>query len=253
MRTKTNVSLVVGIILSVLAGLTVLVALAGSKQRTVMVVEATTQVPSRTQIPASAVHAVGVPAQDIPPGAITSTAEIVGHWTTHELQRGQIIQRSDMAIGDPLTAGLPGNVRAFSISVATADAVAGQVAAGDSVDIIATTSSQATTGMVPQSASATTILQNVTVLSVSASTGLRTQPTNQIPPVSQTSTTSAQQPTTAYLYTLALTLPQIEDITLAESAGDTLAVALDPVPAQTQKVSPVTTVVQAGVGPKVRG
>lgn len=260
MKTGVNLMTVVGLVLSLIAGIAVYEVL-GHHAPTSQVVVATTTIPQFASISASDVVLVNETSSDVPPNAIGGMGQAVGHFATTTIFPGQILVGGAVAVtaaggSSGLLAALGPNVRAYSVSASVADAIAGNIAVGDQVDIIVTTGGASGNGnaLGGSGPSASIVVQHVTVLAVATSSGsaIASGASNTVAPSSTSSSSSSQQE--AAIYTLALTPTQVETVALAQASG-ALSLALDPPSASLYGGGPATGTSlpgSAAIGPPVQ-
>lgn len=244
---------VVGLVLSLVAGIVVYETL-NRHAPTRQVVVATTTIPQYAAISPKEVVAVSETASDVPPNALVSPTQAVDHFATSTIYPGQVIVADAVATtaaggSSGLLAALGPNVRAYSVNASVADAIAGNIAVGDKVDIIVTSSSHVG-GFGGTGPSASIVVQHVTVLSVATSNGAVIAGG-----AGSTQSNSSSQQQEAAIYTLALTPAQVEAVALAQSSGS-LSLALDPPSgASLYNGGPATSITLPGnsaVGPSVQ-
>lgn len=263
MKRSMNLMTVVGVVLAVVAGIAIYVVL-GRHAATQQVLVATTTIPQYSAITSADVALATEQAADVPPNTLFAPSQAVGRFATTTLYPGQVLIAQAVATSNAggssgLLAALGPNVRAYSISANVADAIAGNIAVGDKVDVIATLSSSGggggLSGGSSSSGGAITVVQHVTVLSVATSSGsvVASNP-GAAPSAASSSSTSTQNQQPAAIYTLALTPAQVQLVALASQSG-TLSLALDPVSGATTYTSgPVLPLALNGapsIGPSV--
>lgn len=224
MRKKLNLVTIVGLVLGLVAVVLVFRALKSSSS-TEDVYVASSYIAPRSLITASDVREVAMATADVPAGTVGVYNDIVGHYAAAAIFPDQTFL--DAALGtsgtaEALVAGLSPNERAFAVAANIDQALAGQIAPGDEVDVLVAENGQS--GVGSGSARVSTIIQHVTVLTVNTTSGTVAQPTNSSAGVTAA---SSGNDTTPGIYTLALTPAQVETVTLAETVG-TIYLALDP-------------------------
>jgi Flp pilus assembly protein CpaB len=263
MKRSMNLMTVVGVVLAVVAGIAIYVVL-GRHAATQQVLVATTTIPQYSAITSADVALATEQAADVPPNTLFAPSQAVGRFATTTLYPGQVLIAQAVATSNAggssgLLAALGPNVRAYSISANVADAIAGNIAVGDKVDVIATLSSSGggggLSGGSSNSGGAITVVQHVTVLSVATSSGSVVASNPGAAPSAASSSSSTQNQQPAAIYTLALTPAQVQLVALASQSG-TLSLALDPVSGATTYTSgPVLPLALNGapsIGPSVK-
>lgn len=249
MKRKINVPLIAGVALAVLAAIGILIGL-NNHTPTYPVVVAKSTISARQVITPNEVEIYMLPASAIPPDGITSLSGVVGKWTLHTVERGSIVQGSEVENASTVTYGLSPSERVFTISATPATGAAGEIVQGDKVDIIAVSSPNGQSTTPP---SATTVLQHVTVLKVSTVSGTPPQPTtSSTSGISTTSTSQSSGSVPTWLYSVAVSLSQAEELALIQGMGDTIYLALDPIVSTTQTVQPTLTINSGGIGVRVK-
>ena len=228
MRNRMNIMVVVGLVLALAVGVGVYKALQ-RHTATVMVVVAKEYIPHYAKITPQMVTVASAPPAAVPPGGLADAGLVVGHYAAATIFPGQIVvaaavasQASGGSAG--LLAALSPNIRAFSVQATVPNAVAGQVAPGDLVDVVSVLGSSGTSNSSSAASGAVTVVQHVTVLAVSPPTG---GPIVTSSKSSSTAAAGAQGSQSGNVYTLALTPSQVQLVALAENSG-TLFLSLDP-------------------------
>lgn len=161
-----------------------------------------------------------VPARAALAGSLGSVGAAVGAVTRTELTTGAPVLSDELESSQAagLDYQIPAGMRAFTVPVNGVSGVAGQLAAGDRVDVLATFTAQssASNGGVAVTPHATVVVQDIGVLALGTGTG-------SVAPAATSSGTSS--PYT--LVTLAVTPQQAAVISLSEQQG-TVAFLLRP-------------------------
>jgi len=238
MKRRLHPLLIVGIVCGLIAFIATFALLDHPTPKTEVVVAAAA-LPARTVLSSSDLRVTSVPTSVVPPDALSPYKPVVGDVLAAPVWPGEILLDEQVQQGGAqaaLSAVLAPGDRAFAVEANVAQALAGQIAPGDKVDVVAVTKSTGSSSDSAQSEQAVTIVQHVVVLAISASSGAVTKPTNA--PVvakqpgavsivgSSSPSTSTQAPAPA-IYTLALTPEQVQEVALAETLGK-LYLSLDP-------------------------
>ncbi|MGJ9411379.1 hypothetical protein ACHAAC_01605 [Aeromicrobium sp. CF4.19] len=145
---KRVIAVIVAVVLA-MAGIVVLLVWANNAQtRAYEGAELTEVVQVQQQVPtgatatelAEATKVVEIPSSTVPEGAIRDLSEVAGLVTTTALQSGEVLLEVRMAEPGAATAdlgGVPEGLQEISISLETAQLVAGDIAAGDEVGVMA--------------------------------------------------------------------------------------------------------------------
>ncbi len=186
----------------------------------VRVVIARQRIPAKTQITAQMIEVNDIPATFLNTQATVDTKEVLGKTTKSEILPGEQVLRdrlaNDRGSSEGLSFQIPQGKRAVTIAVDEVSGVAGQVRAGDRVDVLGTFDQQGAVGQ--EKTSATSILiQNVDVLSIDQSTSSDAL-SNQ---------DAKNGSNLAHTITLAVTPEQAQPLVLCSEKG-TLRLALRP-------------------------
>ena len=109
--------------------------------KTVAVITAINTIPENTRITQEMLQVTNIPEDAVHPDAVKDTVEIVGFITKSEIITGEQVLKSRVAFDQEdtdLSYLIPENMRAFTILIGEASGVAGYIAPGDKVDILAT-------------------------------------------------------------------------------------------------------------------
>jgi len=240
MKRRLHPLLIVGIVCGLIAFIATFALLDHPTPKTEVVVAAAA-LPARTVLSSSDLRVTSVPTSVVPPDALSPYKPVVGDVLVAPVWPGEILLGEQVQQGGAqaaLSAVLAPGDRAFAVEANVAQALAGQIAPGDKVDVVAVTKSTGSSSGSAQSEQAVTIVQHVTVLAISASSGAVTKPTNapviakqagaaSIVGSGPTSTSTSSQAPPPAIYTLALTPAQVQEVALAETLGK-LYLSLDP-------------------------
>jgi Flp pilus assembly protein CpaB len=105
-----------------------------------------------------------IPQKQVENGAIVSPASLAGKVALTDISGGQQLTAADFGAGTGLATGLGRNDRAVVVALGAPQAVGGQIAAGDHVDVWVTTNGQGANGVTRPLAKL--LYQNVEVLNV---------------------------------------------------------------------------------------
>lgn len=232
MLRKLNISTVVGLVLGLIALVAVFSVLRKSSN-TETVYIARSYVPARQIITTADLTTATMSPADVPAGTLFGYSEIVGHYATSPVFPGQTFLAAALGSSNTaqaLVAGLAPDERAFAVAANVDQAIAGQIAPGDEVDVVVAQggSNGGSIAGAPASPKVSTIIQHVSVLAVNTSQGTIAQPTNATSSGAAASAANSGSNTAPGIYTLALTPSEVQQVTLAETVG-TIYLSLDPV------------------------
>jgi pilus assembly protein CpaB len=191
---------------------------------TVNVVVAATDIKAGTKITADMLELATVPSRAMIAGAVTDKDAVVGLTTLYPLQKNDEISASKLGQSEKdlgFTGTIPTGMRAISIPVTESTMVGGLIVGGDHVDVTAVYDKAGSNSV----AQASTLLQNVLVLSVGQTTAKPVARLDAngtpLPPDSQIAAppdnTSAKP--TAKTVTLAVSPQDVVTIALAQDQG----------------------------------
>jgi len=172
---------------------------------TVSVVTAARAIPARIRLTATLLKLSAMPAQRVPEGSFTTSADLIGKITALPVSAGEAV--TDKSLAPPgaaagLAFALPSSQRAVTVALDPADGVDEFAYPGDHVDVLATDEP----GSAP--AETHTVLQNVTLLAVGSQTSAG-------PPAA----TSPPTPGGVSHVTVAVTPAQAQSLVLAAARG----------------------------------
>ncbi|MGE0405626.1 MAG: Flp pilus assembly protein CpaB [Candidatus Korobacteraceae bacterium] len=147
---------------------------------------------------------VNLPLSDLPAGTFRDKADVVGRGAMSPMVRNEPVLESKLAakdVGGGLPAMIPSGKRAVSVKVNDVVSVAGFVAPGTRVDVLATGNPDSNHD--PENVSTTTVLQNIAVLAAGTKLERNTQGQSQSVPV----------------ITLLVSPEEAQKLTLASSEG----------------------------------
>ncbi len=217
MRLTRRQALAVALICGVLAAILSVLYLrprsapqAPPKPKQVAVVVAATDLPVATRLTRDLIQTKKVPEDQVPEGAFTSAAEVLGKITVAEVRAGEVL--TDRVVREPgaelgLSFIVPEGMRAVTVALDEVSGVAGLARPGDHVDVICTFD------MPDQVSLSRIILQDVELLAV----GTQLVPTEKKKAEGEKGRAPARK--VAPTATLAVTPEDAEKLVLAATKG----------------------------------
>lgn len=175
--------LILAILLGLVAAVMIFAVLSGSQKSATsaqtQIVTASTNIPSGMVVTAVDLNTRSFNQSEVPPGALTSEALVIGKVTKTDLRAGQPILAGNLRTsGEQLTDLVPPFMRAVTVGLDPVSGVAGFLKPGNRVDVIATFD-------INSASYAKTVLQNVLLIAINSEAleaGDKTAPGSQSTP-----------------------------------------------------------------------
>ncbi|OJV66643.1 MAG: Flp pilus assembly protein CpaB [Clostridiales bacterium 38-18] len=179
--------------------------------KTISVVVAKEEIPSRTKITGDMLNVVDVVETGVVGGYMNEISSVIGQFATETIFSGQQIHPNMIAeaIENDLSMKITGNNRAMTITVNGDSGVNGLIKVGDYVDVILNLPAGSDQGRISRPDIAKLFLQNIEVIAVN----------KNIFRNSSNATGDGNLDSSSYLMTLSIPIMDVEMMSLAETIG----------------------------------